>query len=556
MSFRTRLFLAFLLAVLLPLALLFWRLRIETTDRLSAEYTQREEALTAVVRNDLADRSREVEERLGALAADLADENRFRLAAIVSQPEERRWLLDWAGQAMQLAGLSVLRLEDSSGRILSSGQFRNEFDRSDLALPRAIGGAPGGLVLARVPTAETPRLALVRMDSLRVAGRSFLVIGGVPLDSTALAQLSPDPDLAVRLALPGATDDWSPADAIGTFPLPFVDGLVDPDRVGTARVVVLRTGNALPGLLASMDRWFAVAGLVTVLLALLLAAVLSARVSHPLTDLAERTATLDLDRLDQSFPVERNDEIGRLAGVLTALTTRLRTSATRLREVERRATVGDVARQVNHDVKNGLAPIRHVLRHLGQVARDDPEQLATVYREREGTLESSVAYLEQLARNYARLTPRLDRELCDLNTVAREATAGAPVGAALDLELSDNLPPVRADAVVLRRILENLLGNAFDAVDGGGRVLLATEPGNGGPPAVKLIVADTGRGMTSEELERAFDDFYTTKPGGTGLGLSVVRRLVTDLGGVLRVRTEPGVGTRFEIELPAERGAV
>jgi signal transduction histidine kinase len=210
---------------------------------------------------------------------------------------------------------------------------------------------------------------------------------------------------------------------------------------------------------------------------------------------------------------------------------------------------------VNPDVKNGLAPIRHVLRHLGQVARDQPEQLAEVYREREGTLESSVAYLEQLARNYARLTPRVDRELCDLNAVAREATAGAgDSGGRLDLMLADNLPPVRADAVVLRRILENLLGNAFDALDGDGRVLVATEPGDERTPGVKLIIADTGRGMTSEELERAFDDFYTTKPNGTGLGLSVVRRLVADVGGVLRVRTEPGAGTRFEIEFPAERG--
>jgi signal transduction histidine kinase len=393
------------------------------------------------------------------------------------------------------------------------------------------------------------------MDSLRVGARSFLVIGGVALDSAALAGLSPDPELSVRLTLPGAPDDWSRSDAIGVFPLPFVDGLAEPDRAGTARVLVLRTGNALPGLLASMDRWFALAGVATVLLALLLAAVLSARVSRPLTDLAERTDALDLDRLDQTFPVERADEIGRLAGVLSSLTGRLRASAARLREAERRATVGDVARQVNHDVKNGLAPIRHVLRHLGQVARDQPEQLAEVYREREGTLESSVAYLEQLARNYARLTPRVDRELCDLNAVAREATAGAgDSGGRLDLMLADNLPPVRADAVVLRRILENLLGNAFDALDGDGRVLVATESGDERTPGVKLIIADTGRGMTSEELERAFDDFYTTKPNGTGLGLSVVRRLVADVGGVLRVRTEPGAGTRFEIEFPAERG--
>jgi two-component system sensor histidine kinase HydH len=65
---------------------------------------------------------------------------------------------------------------------------------------------------------------------------------------------------------------------------------------------------------------------------------------------------------------------------------------------------------------------------------------------------------------------------------------------------------------------------------------------------------DSGRGMSREELERAFDDFYTTKSSGTGLGLSVVRRLVSDLGGTLRVETAPGQGSRFIVELPAVPG--
>jgi signal transduction histidine kinase len=70
------------------------------------------------------------------------------------------------------------------------------------------------------------------------------------------------------------------------------------------------------------------------------------------------------------------------------------------------------------------------------------------------------------------------------------------------------------------------------------------------PQRVRIAVADTGRGMSQAELQRAFDDFYSTKEGGTGLGLSIVRRLILDLNGVLRVETEPGVGTRVIVELP------
>jgi signal transduction histidine kinase len=68
---------------------------------------------------------------------------------------------------------------------------------------------------------------------------------------------------------------------------------------------------------------------------------------------------------------------------------------------------------------------------------------------------------------------------------------------------------------------------------------------------VRLLVSDTGRGMSKAEVDRAFDDFYTTKKGGTGLGLSIVRRLVLDAHGTLRVDSHPGKGSKFIVELPA-----
>jgi signal transduction histidine kinase len=201
-----------------------------------------------------------------------------------------------------------------------------------------------------------------------------------------------------------------------------------------------------------------------------------------------------------------------------------------------------------------------VLRHLTQVLRQDPELLPGVFEDRKGTLESSVEYLETLARNYARLSPGVERQPCDVNHIVRQVlrnTAGDGTG--LSLELGEQLPTVLGDGLMLRRILENLVGNAIDSVIGrpGGLVTVSTEPAgdNNHPMAVRIVVADTGPGMTRSELDRAFDDFYTTKSQGTGLGLSIVRRLVLDLNGTLRIETEPGAGTRVIVELPtAETG--
>jgi signal transduction histidine kinase len=287
----------------------------------------------------------------------------------------------------------------------------------------------------------------------------------------------------------------------------------------------------------------------------------SAGLSRPIEGLAREAERVDLDRLDASFDTERLDEIGALSRVLDRMTYRLRASAARLRDAERRATTGEIARQVNHDVKNGLIPIRNVISHLAQLARERPAEMPAVFAERQATLESSVQYLQSLAANYARLTPALEKRPCDLNAIVRAVVADAADGrgaegrrsALVVAELAERPPLVLADPVALRRILDNLVVNAVESLNGGkGRVVVWTRV-EGGPAGERVLlgVVDDGRGLAPGELARVFDDFYTTKPGGTGLGLSIVRRLVTDLGGRIEVESAPGKGTRFTIDLPA-----
>lgn len=557
MSFRTRLFLGILAGVLLPLGALAYGVRREMERRLTAEYEQRVGAMAAVIEADLVSEGATVDSRLRALVADLSRDNRFRLAALQGDAGSRRYLLDYAGSAMKLSGLAMLQIQDSAGRILSSGHFRNEFDQLQPELPALLAAAPRTMTLVRTRTPETPLLTLARVDSFRVGGRRFSVVGGVGAEGRLLERLVRERDLSVDLSYPGhEPKSASGARVLREISLPYVDLLSGPGVASdTARFVVTQSLATLEALQRSVDRWFLLAVGITVAAALGLAAWLSSRISRPLRDLAQKTAQIDLDRLDQSFESERRDEVGALSRLLGAMTERLRTSAARLREAERRAAVGDLARQVNHDIKNGLAPIRNVLRHFSQVARQEPGQLAAVFEERKTTLDSSVEYLETLARNYARLSPAIDRAACDVNALVEQVLRSTRAdGAVLQSRLSEETPSALGDSLMLRRILENLIGNAVDSLAGGtaGAVTVTTESaGRADEPRVRITVADTGPGMSRKELDHAFDDFYTTKAGGTGLGLSIVRRLVLDLNGSLRVETEPGAGTSFVIELPA-----
>jgi len=548
-SFRGRLFLISTFAVLAPLAVLALGVRREMDRRLGDESRRRGSAAVGRLGGELAREREGVVARLDALGRDLAADNRFRLG-LLGESASRAYLLDWAGEAMRLSGLALLQVQDSSGRIVSSGHFRNEYDEVRREVPRFLAGVGSSPALVRVRMAEAPLLALAAAESVSVAGRPLTLVGGIAPEERFLRGLDPDPDLTVTLA-PTPTDQPDGA-VVGVLALPFFDALTG--AVDSARFVVTQSGATLAALRQGLNTWVLVALGVTGLLAILLSAWLSRVMSRPLTELAEKTASIDLDRLDQDFGTDRTDEIGALSRLLGEMTGRLRRAVTGLREAERRVAMGDLARQVNHDIKNGLVPIRNVLRHLDQVAREEPAALPGVFEERKATLESSVAYLDTLARNYARLAPAASPGQCDVNAVVAEVLQAPRSGPPIRAQLAEALPPVGVDRLMLRRVIENLVGNATDAAAEreGATVTVSTERAglDGQRSVVRVHVADTGSGMTRAELDRAFDDFYTTKTGGTGLGLSIVRRLVLDLGGSLRIDTEPGAGTRATVEIP------
>jgi signal transduction histidine kinase len=565
MMLRTRMILAFGVIVLIPLALLAFGLRHEMTRRLTEEYLARVDSVGSDIQEDLQHQSTDISRRLASLKTALLDDRRFRTAAVAGIDSERDYLLDYAESAMHLTGLAMLQIEDEDGRILSSGHFRNEHGQVEPGLTEALAVAmkrgPNGIALLKTRSATGELLSLVRSETLQLGGRTFTIIGGDAVDQPFLASLARDRAIVVSLTYPGgglasANQPASTGDSpIGKFEIPLVRiGAEPPFEVVTAVLQVSQSLAPLRDLQRSVDAWFLWTAVGAGIAALLLSVWLSSRISKPLADLAAKTAVLDLDRLDVRFGGGA-DEVGALSRLLGDLASRLRTSSARVRDAERRATIGDLSRQINHDIKNGLIPLRNVIRHLEQVERDEPANLPTVFADRRPTVDASIAYLETLATSYQRLSPGLVRRECNVNALITEVVR-AEQGrdrAEFAVELQASLPTVSGDPIALRRILENLTVNAVESLESRpGRVSVSSQTvERDGERRVRITVADTGRGMSKEETGRIFTDFYTTKEGGTGLGLSIVRRLVMDLGGAVTVESEPGKGTRILVEIPS-----
>jgi signal transduction histidine kinase len=566
MMLRTRMILSFGVIVLIPLALLAFGLRHEMTRRLTEEYLVRVDSVGSVIQEDLQHQSSDISRRLASLKTALLDDRQFRAAAVAGIDSERDYLLDYAESAMHLTGLAMLQIEDEDGKILSSGHFRNEHGQVEPGLTEALALAlkrgPRGIALLKTRSAGGEEfLSLVRSETLQLGGRTFTIIGGDAVDQLFLASLARDRAIVVSLTYPGggiasANQPASTGDSpIGKFEIPLVRiGAEPPFEVVTALLQVTQSLQPLRDLQRSVDAWFLWTAVGAAIAALLLSVWLSSRISKPLADLAAKTAVLDLDRLDVRFG-GGTDEVGALSRLLGDLVSRLRTSTTRVRDAERRATVGDLARQINHDIKNGLIPLRNVIRHLEQVEKDEPASLSSVFADRRPTVDASIAYLETLATSYQRLSPNLVRRDCDVNALITEVVR-AEQGrdrAEFSMHLQPNLPKVSGDPIALRRILENLTVNAVESLESKpGRVSVSSENlERDAERRVRITIADTGCGMSKEETGRIFTDFYTTKERGTGLGLSIVRRLVMDLGGAVAVESEPGKGTRIMIDIPS-----
>jgi signal transduction histidine kinase len=135
------------------------------------------------------------------------------------------------------------------------------------------------------------------------------------------------------------------------------------------------------------------------------------------------------------------------------------------------------------------------------------------------------------------------------------ARSCVPPNVALDLEIDENLPRVHGHNGALSGALSNVLLNAVDASSVGGRIRVkASEVSMGGRTAVRISVADTGKGIAPERLDRIWEPYVTNKPGGTGLGLSIARQAVWAHHGTVNATSTLGMGTEIQLTIPVGGG--
>jgi signal transduction histidine kinase len=233
--------------------------------------------------------------------------------------------------------------------------------------------------------------------------------------------------------------------------------------------------------------------------------------------------------------------------------------ATALTRAARVLAWGEMARQVAHEIKNPLTPIRLGIQHL-QRARQGAANFDTTLRETAARILVEIDRLDGIARAFSRFgapaSEQLPLEPVDLVATAREVVQlyglGPPSSAGVaatrfDVRAEADGEPALARKDEVKEVLVNLLENARNA--GAKRVTLSVADGGR-----RLIVADDGRGIAADVLPRVFEPTFSTTSSGSGLGLAIARRLVESWGGAITLASEPGRGTTVTLTLQGASG--
>jgi signal transduction histidine kinase len=221
---------------------------------------------------------------------------------------------------------------------------------------------------------------------------------------------------------------------------------------------------------------------------------------------------------------------------------------------EKWMSLGKLAGQIAHEVKNPLSSMKAIT----HVMREELPQESQFYKDLsmvEGEIDKLAGVVNQLllvARPKAH-----EEEVTDLHDVVENVSSvlraeASQSNVTVTCTYHGSIPLLRADHLMIREILFNVMHNGIQSMTAGGMLSVAvTYPAQGAEkPSVQVMVRDTGPGISDEDMPKIFEPFYTTREGGTGLGLWVVREKLDDLGGTIRVESDNG--TKITIVIPVE----
>jgi len=591
MSFRSKLFLIFLVTVLASVSVMAYGVIRYTGAAFEETDKERTEAIVAQFQKEFAQRGDQIVQQVKNIAdAEITMKVALDLA---TRTLDQSIFFHDANGAAQDHNLDFVEFVSWDGTLISSAQYPSRVGHKNDWVTSKKDWNESGAFLKKEELPDGVELSLTAVRSLSGGNDKYLyIIGGQRMDQNFLSTLVLPSGMRALLYrnlepafVPASLTDTKGAveqperfqpiiDQIRKQPQSLVTTINWTSDAASAETFhaipllgrnnellgVLLVGSSRKALVLLTQRIFTIAAAVAavaLLIGLFISLWVSARITRPVEDLAEGAREVAAGRWETRVDVRSTDEIGQLGTAFNDMTRTLAIQRERLLQTERVAAWRELARRLAHELRNPLFPLQITVENLQRARQLDAKQFLEVFNESTATLKAELTNLNTIVGRFSDFSkmPAPQFARIDVNEALRNIirlfepqfnVVGKPT-ITPEYFLTEPLPEIDADAVLLHRAFQNLVLNALDAMPSGGTLTLRTSEQDG---YVRIEVADTGSGLTAEECARLFTPYYTTKHQGTGLGLAIVQSVVSDHHGSISVSSEEGRGTTLRIELP------
>lgn len=355
----------------------------------------------------------------------------------------------------------------------------------------------------------------------------------------------------------GQSDRYLNDESIGglkytSFYVPFLNR--DDELLGYLNVPYFVANNELKEEVSSVIVTVVNFYLLFSFLVVALAVFLARQITRPLLVIQSKLAEVKIDRHNEKIDYQGDDEIGSLVAEYNRMVDELSESATKLAQTERELAWREMARQIAHEIKNPLTPMKLSIQYLQRAWNDRVPDFDDFLKRVTNTLIEQIEALSSIARefsHFAKMPAARLREVDLLDRIKKSTTLFENLD---NVSISKhfnrlNEVVVMADPEQLLRVFNNLIYNAIQAIPAGKEGKVSINVGLINEKAV-VEVKDNGKGIAEEDRKKMFVPNFTTKTSGTGLGLAIVKSAVESAGGSVWFDSEPGVGTTFYVELP------
>lgn len=274
---------------------------------------------------------------------------------------------------------------------------------------------------------------------------------------------------------------------------------------------------------------------------------LSNYITGSLQAITEKIKQIRISEKNPPLKWRFNDEIGTLVDEYNRMLEELEKSAVKLAQTERESAWKEMAKQVAHEIKNPLTPMRLNVQYLQKTLQtSQPDKL----KEFSQSMIDQIDTLSNIAQAFSRFAsmPEMRREKFQLKDVIQRVAALYPENN-IHFECHNEELSIVADKEQLLRVMNNLINNALQAIpperEECVRIIMQDQPHE-----IKITVADNGSGITEDQREKIFEPRFTTKTKGMGLGLPLVKKIIDSLGGRIEFESVPNQGTSFYIYIP------